>query len=71
MAMLNIHRRIQSEKRPVKMILQVHDELVFETPRKGSEAQREMIVQEMSNALKLTVPIKVDIAAGPNWLDVA
>lgn len=70
LAMLNIHRRIEGEKRPLKMILQVHDELVFETPRKGVETQREMIVHEMSNALKLTVPIKVDVAAGSNWLDV-
>jgi DNA polymerase-1 len=71
LAMLNIHRRIQREKRPLKMILQVHDELVFEAPRKSADTQREMIVHEMSNAMQLTVPIKVDIAAGPNWLDVA
>ncbi len=71
LAMIRIDRRIREERRPARMILQVHDELVFEVPRHALHAEAEMIVNEMSAALALDVPIKVDVAAGPNWLDVS
>ncbi len=70
-AMINIHRRIREEKRPSKMLIQVHDELVFEAPAKSVEEEAAMIRDEMSRAIDLDVPIKVDTAGGPNWLDVA
>ena len=69
-AMVNIHRRIRDEKRPSKMIIQVHDELVFEIPKEHVAGEAAMIVDEMSNAIKLDVPVKVDAAVGENWLDV-
>ncbi|HKQ46693.1 MAG TPA: DNA polymerase I [Phycisphaerae bacterium] len=69
-AMINIDRRIQAEKRPLKMLIQVHDELVFETPRVEVEKQAEMVSREMSQAIEMSVPIGVDVAWGPNWLDV-
>ena len=69
-AMIRIDRRICEEKRPSKMLLQVHDELVFETPRDSIAAEAAMIREEMAGALKLTVPIKVDVASGLNWLDM-
>jgi DNA polymerase-1 len=66
--MLAIQKRIESEKLPVKMLLQVHDELVFETPKAEVEAYAEWICQEMSGALELDVPVKADVSFGPTWL---
>ncbi len=69
-AMVNIHRRILREERPCRMIIQVHDELVFEVQPDAVQEEAEMIAKEMSEALPLSVPVKVDVAVGPNWLDV-
>jgi len=66
-AMNRIDRRLEEERRPSRMILQVHDELVFEVPAAAVEAEREMIVREMTGALELRVPMKVNVATGPNW----
>jgi len=68
-AMVNIHRRIKQERRPSRMLIQVHDELVFELPREAVEAEAEMIRHEMTSAIPLNVPIRVDLAWGPNWLE--
>jgi len=68
-AMNNIHKRIKEEGRPSKMILQIHDELVFEMPEEGVEEERKMIEKEMAEALPLSVPVKVNIAVGKNWLE--
>lgn len=68
-AMIDIHRRILAEKRPLKMLLQVHDELVFELPRSAVPKESKLIAEAMSGAIPLTVPIKVDLATGQNWLD--
>ena len=69
-AMINIDRRIRAERRPERMLIQVHDELVFEAPEERVEEEAAMISAEMSRALRLDVPIKVDVAWGPNWLDL-
>ncbi|MDW8262907.1 MAG: DNA polymerase, partial [Phycisphaerales bacterium] len=66
-AMLNIHRRLKSEGRPSRMLLQVHDELVFETPSAAVASDSELIRREMVNALPLRVPLKVEIKFGRNW----
>ncbi|MDH4203546.1 MAG: DNA polymerase I [Phycisphaerae bacterium] len=68
MAMIHIQRRIDKEHLPVKMILQIHDELVFELPKKAAATHKTWITQEMTSAIKLDVPLKVDVAIGPNWL---
>jgi DNA polymerase-1 len=68
MAMINIQRRIEKEHLPVKMILQIHDELVFELPKKEPDAHQKWIAKEMTQAIQLDVPLKVDVAVGPNWL---
>jgi DNA polymerase-1 len=68
-AMINIQLRIDRESLPVKMILQVHDELVFELPKADSEKYAAWIRGEMINAIKLDVPLKVDITIGPSWLE--
>jgi DNA polymerase I len=66
-AMINIQRKIEGEKLPVKMILQIHDELVFELPVSEADTFAKWISQEMTVAIKLDVPLKVDISIGPNW----
>ena len=68
-AMINIHRRIRDEDRPSRMLIQVHDELVFELPAKSVKDELEMVRHEMESAMTLTVPIKVDVAYGENWLE--
>jgi DNA polymerase-1 len=69
-AMLNIHRRLKRENRPSRMLLQVHDELVFETPREAVEEEAAMIRAEMVEAMKLKVPLKVEVGWGRNWQEV-
>jgi DNA polymerase-1 len=67
-AMINIQRKIDADKLHVKMILQIHDELVFELPKQEAKKHSKWIVKEMSSAIKLDVPLKVDITIGPTWL---
>ena len=67
-AMVGIQRKIEAEHLPVKMILQVHDELVFELPALEADQHIRWIRSEMTGAIKLDVPLKVDITHGPNWL---
>jgi len=68
-AMLRIAGRIRAERRPSRMLLQIHDELVFEMPADAVDAEREMVVAEMSGAIDLRVPLKVDVGVGANWLE--
>ncbi len=67
-AMINIQRKINNEKLPIKMILQIHDELVFELPAKDAKKHAKWIADEMTNAIKVDVPLKVDVSIGPTWL---
>ncbi|CAN5519541.1 DNA polymerase I [soil metagenome] len=66
-AMLNVYRRLRAEKRPSKLLMQVHDELVFETPTAAVDTDAEIVRQEMQNAMSLRVPIKVEVGWGKNW----
>jgi len=68
-AMIKIHNRLIEQKLKSKMILQVHDELVFEVPKTELEIMKELVRKEMENAIHLDVPIKVDIGVGKNWLE--
>jgi len=68
-AMINIHRRIRDENHSSRMLIQVHDELVFDVPRDAVQTEAEFIRQEMCNALPLDVPIKVDLAWGQTWFE--
>ncbi|MCD4699992.1 MAG: DNA polymerase I, partial [Phycisphaerae bacterium] len=68
-AMINIQRRLDDEKRPAKMLLQIHDELLFETPAESAEADSAIIIEEMTGAMQLKIPLKVDLGVGPNWRD--
>lgn len=68
-AMIDIHRRIQSGVYSARMLIQVHDELVFEVPFADMEREAEMIRGHMANAIPLRVPIVVDIRWGRNWAE--
>ncbi|HEY1375166.1 MAG TPA: DNA polymerase I, partial [Gemmataceae bacterium] len=70
LAMLEVHRRLRAEKFKARMLLTVHDELVFEAPPKEVPPLAAMVREAMTGAMKLAVPLAVDVAAGPNWLDV-
>jgi len=71
-AMVNIYRRLQKERRRARMLLQIHDELVFEAPPEEVQATAVLVRDEMIGALagQLQVPLKVDVGVGPNWLDL-
>ena len=68
-AMINIFRKLKARKLQSKMLLQVHDELVFEVPENELERVKTLVVNEMENALKLDVPLKADAGVGKNWLE--
>ena len=68
-AMINIHKRLREEKFSAKMLLQVHDELVFEVPREEVEKLRNMVKEEMEGVVELRVPLVVDIVVGDNWAE--
>ena len=69
MAMINIHNRLKNESWESKMLLQVHDELVFDVPREEIETLTAMVKTEMENAFTLEVPLVVDVGMGNNWLE--
>ncbi|MGZ8365020.1 MAG: DNA polymerase I [Nitrospira sp.] len=69
-AMINVHKRLHEELPHVKMILQVHDELIFEVPDHDLEEAKRLVKQEMEGVgkqLGLSVPLKVDLGVGKNW----
>lgn len=67
LAMVNLHGRIVSESLPMKMLLQIHDELVFESPAEKAEQAAAVIRHEMEHAMELSVPLKVDVGTGTDW----
>ncbi|GAC1672951.1 MAG: DNA polymerase I [Candidatus Acidiferrum sp.] len=70
LAMIVIDRRLAAEKFKARMILQVHDELLFELPLGEKEALEAMVRKEMEGVHKLAVPLAVEIGVGPNWRDM-
>jgi DNA polymerase-1 len=69
-AMLGVSAQLKARRLQARMLLTVHDELVFEAPAKEVAAVAAIAREQMTSALRLDVPLKVDVAAGPNWLDV-
>ena len=69
LAMIRIHAAIAERKLRSRMLLQVHDELVFEVPPDELEAMQPLVQQHMEDVVELRVPLVVDIGIGPNWLD--
>jgi DNA polymerase-1 len=68
-AMINIHKKLTSENWKSKMLLQVHDELVFDVHNSELEKIQPMIKHEMENAFIMDVPLEVEIGMGKNWLE--
>ena len=69
-AMIEIDRRLPTEGFAAKMILQVHDELLFEAPEKEIPRLKKLVKQSMENVQELKVPLIVDVKVGPNWRDM-
>jgi DNA polymerase-1 len=69
LAMINIHNRLRRQRLRTQMLLQVHDELVFEAPLAELDTVQPLIVEEMEHAVSLDVPIKVDVGVGANWFE--
>jgi DNA polymerase-1 len=67
LAMLAVRRRLSAERRRAKMILQVHDELIFEVPESELEPVRKAVTEEMERVVDLAVPLKVDVGIGRTW----
>lgn len=68
-AMINIHKKLTSENWKSKMLLQVHDELVFDVHHSELESIKPMIKHEMETAFKMDVPLEVELGEGKNWLE--
>ena len=69
LAMINIHKRFKKENFKSKMLLQVHDELVFDAHKEEVEIIKPIIKYEMENAFKMAVPLDVEVGLGSNWLE--
>ena len=69
-AMIRIDRRLREEKLQTKMTLQVHDELLFDVPKKEVDQVKQLVRHEMETVIELKVPIVVDCGTGPNWRDL-
>ena len=67
-AMIAIHKNILINNFKSKMILQIHDELIFETPEDEIDKLKTMVLFEMENAMKLDVPLIIDYGIGDSWL---
>jgi DNA polymerase-1 len=68
-AMINIHNWLREEKIGTRMILQVHDELLFDAPKAEIEYVKPKIEELMKNALPLSVPMEIGLGVGENWLE--
>ncbi|KPK78382.1 MAG: hypothetical protein AMS25_15715 [Gemmatimonas sp. SM23_52] len=69
LAMINIHRALREQRSGARMILQVHDELLFEVPPAELDEVGALVRSEMIGALELDVPIEVDLGVGANWYE--
>ncbi len=68
-AMIHMDARLREEKMQAKLLLQVHDELIFEAPQNEIEKLEQIVPEVMEQAIKLDVPLKVDYSYGPTWYD--
>ena len=69
LAMIRVDRRLRQEKLRSRMVLTIHDELLFDVPKAELAAVQRLATEEMEAAMTLAVPLKVDIGYGPNWLE--
>jgi DNA polymerase-1 len=69
-AMINLHREMEKRNLKSKMLLQIHDELLFEVPEAEVAEVKSLVAQLMPSAVKLRVPVKIDIKLGKNWAEM-
>ena len=67
--MIHIAARLKRDGLTSAMLLQVHDELIFEAPPEEVEALKSLVKEEMEGAAALAVPLLVEVGTGPNWLE--
>jgi DNA polymerase-1 len=70
-AMINLHLEMERRNLKSKMLLQIHDELLFEVPEEEVEKMKSLVAKLMSGAVELSVPVKIDIKLGRNWGEMA
>jgi DNA polymerase-1 len=70
LAMIELHRRLRERDGEAFMVLQVHDELVLEVPEDELDAVRDLVVETMENAYRLSVRLRVDVSIGKNWMEM-
>ena len=70
LAMIHIQDLLQERKLASRMVLQVHDELIFDVVPEELELLKQMVIEQMEGAVKLTVPLKVNVGIGQNWYDL-
>jgi DNA polymerase-1 len=68
-AMLNLDKRLAAEQSPARLLLQVHDELILECPQKAAAETVKLVPEEMENALRLSIPLRVSVETGNRWGD--
>ena len=69
-AMLRVDEALRGEGLKSQLIMQVHDELLIEAPKKEAEQVRKILCHEMETAVELDVPLEVEAGVGDNWMDV-
>ena len=70
LAMIRIDAELRRRNLQSRMLLQVHDELVFEVPESELDAMKQLVTQQMEEVHELKVPLKVELGVGPNWRDL-
>jgi DNA polymerase-1 len=69
MAMLRVDARLKRENLKAEMLMQIHDELLLEAPEEEAQRISELLREEMEHAVKLDVPLKVEVGIADNWMD--
>ena len=67
--MINVDRRLEAEKLQSRMVLQIHDELLFDAIPSEVDILKKIVTEEMENVIKLSVPLTVECNHGNNWLE--
>ena len=68
-AMINVHKELLERKLKAKIVLQVHDEMMIETPLEEAEEVKKIVKNQMENAIKLKVPLIADVSEAYNWYE--
>ena len=69
LAMVNLHRKLIEQASPARLLLQIHDELVLETPEDAASATADVLRHEMESAMSLKVPLEVELGVGASWYE--